>query len=107
MNFRRILILILILATLVIPFIQLLIGFYYVNSIELCPIQHDIMLLMAIGGVFSLISFASAFAFIFAITPPKFKNNKNLTAAQIAAKGSSRAMPMLIGNHEFFSSSNF
>lgn len=98
---RKILIIFLILLTLCVPLIQLSIGFYYINSIELCPIQHDIMLIMSIGGIFQAIFFAAAFAFVFSIVPARFKANKNLTAAQIAAKGSNRGSQILIGKLDF------
>jgi hypothetical protein len=97
MSLRKTLIICLILTTLIVPFIQLSIGFYYVNSVQLCPIQQDIPLIMSIGGVFQVISFAASFAFIFSITPTRFKTEKKLTAAQLSAKGSNRASQCLIG----------
>ena len=97
MSFRQILIIVFILIALVIPLIELSIGFYYVNSISLCPMQHDIMILMAIGGVFNTIFLAAAFAFIFAITPARFKSEKPITSAEAMAKGSNRANQILTG----------
>jgi hypothetical protein len=97
MSVRKILIVFLILATLVVPFVQLSIGFYYVTSIELCPLQNDLMLLMAIGGVFEAIFFAVTFAFVFSITPARYKTDKKLTEAEITAKGSNRASQFIIG----------
>jgi hypothetical protein len=84
-------------ATLVIPLIQLSIGFYYVSSIGVCPLENDIMLLMSIGGVFEAIFFAAAFAFVMSITPARYKTEKKLTAAEISAKGSSRGSQLIIG----------
>jgi hypothetical protein len=101
MSLRKILIICLILTTLIVPLIQLSIGFYYVNSSQLCSIQPDIMLLMSIGGVFQTIFFAAAFAFVFSITPPRFKTEKKLTAAQLSAKGNNRASQLLIGKLVF------
>jgi len=98
MLLRTILIIALIFTTLIVPLIQLSIGFYYVNSIELCPIQHDIMLIMSIGGVFQVIFFAITFAFVFSITPARFKTEKKLTEAQLSAKGKNRGSQVLIGN---------
>ncbi len=98
MLLRKILIISLIFTTLIVPLIQLSIGFYYVNSIELCPIQHDIMLLMSIGGVFQVIFFAITFAFVFSIIPARFKTEKKLTEAQLSAKGKNRGSQVLIGN---------
>jgi hypothetical protein len=51
MSLRKILIFCLIFATLIAPFVHLSIGFYYVNSTDLCPLQNDITLLMEIVGV--------------------------------------------------------
>ena len=97
MSVRLILIGLLIFATLVIPLVQLSIGFHYVDKPESCPIKQDIPLLMAIGGFFQIIFFAVAFAFIFNVTPDKYKKQKNQTAAQKSAKGSNRASKILIG----------
>ncbi len=97
MPLRKILIICLILTTFIVPIIQLSIGFYYINSIALCPLQNDIMLLMSIGGVFEAISFAIAFAFVFSITPARYKTDKKLTEEQLNAKGSNRASQILIG----------
>jgi hypothetical protein len=66
-----------------VPFVQLSIGFYYVNSTDLCPLQNDIPLLMEIGGVFEAIFFA----FVFSVTSARYKTDKQLTAAQLSAKG--------------------
>ncbi|CAF1013029.1 unnamed protein product [Rotaria sordida] len=80
MSFRKILIVCLILITLSVSFIQLSFGFYYINSIASCLLQHDIMLLMSIGGVFQAIFFVGAFAFVYSITPARFKTgNKKAT----------------------------
>ena len=87
----------LVLSTLVIPIVQLSFGFHYINSPELCPLQHDIILLMAIGGVFQVISFAALFGCIYTIAPSKYKRKKNKTTAQASAKGSNRASQILIG----------
>ncbi len=101
MSLRKILIVCLILSTLIVPLIQLSIGFYYVNSTTLCPIQQDIMLIMSIGGVFLAILFVVAFSFVFSITPARFKTEKKLTAAQLSAKGSNRGSQLLIGKFYF------
>jgi hypothetical protein len=61
MSLRKILIFCLIFAALIVPFVQLSIGFYSVNSTDLCPLQNDITLLTAIGGVFEAILFAFVF----------------------------------------------
>ena len=103
MSVRQILIGILIFATLVIPIVQLSFGFKFINDETLCPIQHDIMLLMAIGGVFELIFFAATYGFIYKITPVKYKKQKNQSVAQQSAKGSNRASSILIGNSIFLS----
>lgn len=97
MSCRQILIIVLMLTALIIPLIELSIGFYYVNSISLCPIQHDIMLLMSIGGVFNTIFLAAAFAFVFSITPARFKSEKAVSSAEAMAKGSNRANQILTG----------
>ena len=97
MALRQVLLVFLILATLIIPLVQLSIGFYYVNSIELCPLQQDLMLLMSIGGVFEMVFFAAGFGFFFSITPAKYKTNKNLSAAQQSAKGGNGGTQLLIG----------
>ncbi|CAF2838922.1 unnamed protein product [Rotaria sp. Silwood2] len=89
MSLRKILILSLILATLIVPFTQLSFGFYYIKSIDLCPLQHDIALLMSIGGVFQAIFFAAAFAFVYLITPARFKIGEK--------KESNRISQILIG----------
>ncbi len=96
MSPRQILIISLVLTTILIPLIELSIGFYYVNSPGLCPIQPDIMLLMAIGGVFQTILFAAAFAFVFAITPTRFKSENKLSA-----KETNRTTQILIGKFVF------
>lgn len=99
MAIRGILIGLLIFATLVIPLVQLSIGFHYIDKRELCPIQHDIMLLMAIGGFFEIIFFAVAFAFIWNVTPAKYKKQKVQSVAQKSSKGSNRASLILIGKN--------
>ena len=96
MSCRKLLILILIFATLIIPLIQLSIGFYYVDSTTACQSPHDIPILMSIGGVFQMIFFASAFAFVFAITPIRYKFS--------SGKPTNRWSQMLIGNDILFSS---
>lgn len=105
MSIRYILIGLLIFATLVIPLVQLSIGFHYIDYEKICPIQRDIMLLMAIGGFFEIIFFAVAFAFIWNVTPDKYKKQKVQTAAQKSAKGNSRASLILIG--KILSNSSF
>ena len=107
MSFRSILIIGLILIILAFPLAELSLGFYYVNSIELCPMQHDIMLLLAIGGVFQLIFFAAAIAFVFAITPARFKAEKQVSSAEAMAKGSNRGSQILIGNYTFDNNHSF
>jgi hypothetical protein len=88
MSLREILIISIVLITIVIPLIELSIGFYYISSPTLCPIQPDIMLLMSIGGVFQTILFTAAFGFVFAVTPTRFKSVK---------KETNRATQILIG----------
>jgi len=100
---RPILIGSLIFATLLIPIVQLSFGFNYINNPSACPLQYDIMLLMALGGVFEAIFFALAFGFAYAVTPSKYKNRKTQTVAQQSAKGSNRASLILIGNLSPFS----
>ncbi|CAF3100377.1 unnamed protein product [Rotaria socialis] len=73
MSMRKVIIICLILTTIIVPLTQLSFGFYYIKSIELCPLQHDIMLLMAIGGIFEAIFFSVAFGFVYSITPAKYK----------------------------------
>jgi len=97
MSVRQFLIGFFIFATLVIPIVQLSFGFHYIDSETLCPLQHDIMLLMAIGGVFEIIFFAASFGFIYKLTPSKYKVQKAKTAAQESAKGNNRASTILIG----------
>ena len=93
MSARQILIISILLTTIIIPLIELSLGFYYVNSPDLCPIQYDIMLILAIGGVFQTILFTAGFGFVFAITPAKFKSEKKSDA-----KETNRATQILIGN---------
>ncbi|CAF4044119.1 unnamed protein product [Adineta steineri] len=97
MSWRQILIGCLVFATLVIPIVQLSFGFHYVDNPELCRIQKDIMIIMAIGGVFQALFFAAAFGFIYRITPTKYKAQKNQTVAQQSAKGNNRASFIIIG----------
>lgn len=73
MSLRKILVICLILITLIAPLIELSIGFYYIKSVQLCPLQRDIMLLMSIGGVFELIFLSAASGFVVAITPALYK----------------------------------
>lgn len=94
---RKILILSLTLLIFIKSFAQLSLGFYYVNSVELCPLQPDIALMLAIGGVFEAIFFAAAIGLVFSITPARFKTSKPLTAAQESAKGSNGGMQLLLG----------
>jgi hypothetical protein len=106
MSCRNITIACLIFATLVIPIVQLSFGFHYVDSGS-CPLQADIMILMAIGGCFELIFFAAAFGFLYAVTPSKHKEKKNKpvaneTVAQKSAQGSNRASLVLVGNSSHF-----
>lgn len=103
MSWRQGLIGFLIFSTLVIPIVQLSFGFHYINNEELCPVQQDIMVLMAIGGVFEVIFFAAAFGFIYAVTPSKYKKSKNKSVAQKSAKGNNRASLILVGNSSQFS----
>ncbi len=86
-------------ATLVIPIVELSFGFHYITSTSNgpCPIQQDIMVLMAIGGVFQVIFFAVAFGFLTKATPAKYKKQTNQSAAQNTAKGSNRASLIIIG----------
>jgi hypothetical protein len=95
---RPILIGSLIFATLVIPIVQLSFGFHYIDKRSLCPLQYDIMLLMALGGVFEIIFFTLLFGFIYTITPSKYKKQKTQSVAQQSSKGSNRASVILIGN---------
>jgi hypothetical protein len=98
MPHRQLIIGCLIFATLVIPLVQLSFGFHYVNSSTSCPLQPDIMILMAIGGVFELLFFAAAFGFFCVVTPSKYKKEKNQTVAQKSSQGSTRASLTLMGN---------
>ncbi|CAF1234447.1 unnamed protein product [Adineta ricciae] len=97
MSARKVLILFLIALIFLIPLVELSIGFYYVDSVQLCPLQPDTALFLSIGGVFLAIFFAAALGFIYSITPARFKAAKGLTTAQISAKGSSVGMQILIG----------
>jgi hypothetical protein len=98
MSLRAIIIGFLIFATIVIPLVQLSFGFHYVNYTSLCPVQSDIMILMSIGGVFQAIFFAIGAAFLYAVTPARFKQQKNKKSeAQQSAKGNNRASLILIG----------
>jgi hypothetical protein len=109
MSLRQFIIGCLVFATLVIPIVQLSFGFTYVNNEESCPIQNDIMLLMAIGGVFELIFFAASFGFIYAATPSKYKKEQKQSVEQKNQKngeGKSRAALILIGNSSHFSICN-
>lgn len=103
MSWRQVLLYFLMFATLVIPLVQLSFGFHYIDKKELCPIQYDITLLMAIGGVFEILFFAIAFAFIHKLIPAKHKKEKVKTVAQTSAQGSNRASSILIGNSSQFS----
>ena len=97
MSTRQTLIVLLMLLALLVPLIELSIGFYYVNSPQLCPLQNDIMVLLSIGGVFGAIFFASFFGFIFAITPARYKKTKKLSEGQSPAKSTNRWSQILIG----------
>jgi mannose/fructose/N-acetylgalactosamine-specific phosphotransferase system component IIC len=101
MSARQYIIGFLIFATLVIPLVQLSFGFHYVNYTS-CPIENDIMILMAIGGVFEIIFFAAAFGFVLAVIPSKYKKEKKQTEAQKNAKGNNRASLILVGNSFHF-----
>ena len=106
MSCRTITIGCLIFATLVIPIVQLSFGFHYVDSGS-CPLQADIMILMAIGGCFELIFFAAVFGFLCAVTPSKHKEKKNKPVAnkpvaEKSAQGSNRASLILVGNSSHF-----
>jgi uncharacterized protein (DUF2062 family) len=103
MSCRTITLGILILSTLVIPIVQLAFGFHYINTADICPLQQDIMLLMALGGVFEAIFFAAAFGFLCNVTPSKYKQQKKKTAAQATAQGSNRASKILIGKPSYAS----
>jgi hypothetical protein len=102
MLLRKILISILIFFILIVPFVQLSIGFYYIDSITLCPMQNDLMLLMSIGGIFQAIFSAAIIALIFSITPARYKTDKKLTAAEISAKGSNTGSQLLIGTSSIY-----
>ncbi|CAF1291943.1 unnamed protein product [Rotaria sp. Silwood1] len=97
MSWRQILIGFLIFATLVIPIVQLSFGFHYIKQNNVCPIESDIMLLMAIGGVFEVIFFAASFGFVCAVTPSKYKKQKSKSTAADNTKGSNRASLILVG----------
>lgn len=97
MALRQVLLVCLILTTLIIPLVQLSIGFYYIESIDQCPLQKDLMLLMSIGGVFTMVFFAAGFGFFYSITPARYKTNKTLSAAQQTAKGGSGGTQLIIG----------
>lgn len=98
MSGRQILIVLLMLAALIVPLIELSIGFYYVNSTTLCPLQNDIMVLMSIGGVFDAIFFAAFFGFVFAITPAQYKKAKKVSEGQAPAKSANnRGSQLLLG----------
>jgi hypothetical protein len=101
MSARQFIIGFLIFATLLIPIVQLSFGFQYVDDTS-CPIQPDIMILMAIGGVFEAIFFAAAFGFVYAVIPSKYKKEKQQSVAQKSAKGNNRASLILIGNSSHF-----
>jgi hypothetical protein len=96
----------LVFAALVIPIVQLAFGFHYVGSPTLCPIQPDIMLLMAIGGVFEAIFFAATIGLICTVIPrppeKKKKNNNGKSVAQASAEGSNRASKILFGRRWSF-----
>lgn len=97
MSPRQIILGCLIFATLVIPIVQLSFGFHYINTPDDCRAKSDIMLLMAIGGVFEALFFAASFGFIYKVTPEKYKAAKNVSVAQKSAKGSNRASFIIIG----------
>ena len=97
MSCRTIVLACLIFSTLVIPIVQLSFGFHFINSPEQCPAQRDLMLLMAIGGVFQALFFAAMFGFIYKITPSKYKTQKKQTVAQQSAQGNSRTSFVVIG----------
>lgn len=105
MSRRMIILGVLIFSTLVIPIVQLSFGFHYINTADICRLQPDIMLLMALGGVFEAIFFAAAFGFLCNVTPSKYKQKKAKTAAQATAQGSNRASKILIGKPSFTSES--
>ena len=93
MSFRKILAVALILIT----FAQLSFGFYYINSVELCPLRNDHMLITAIGGVFTVIFFIAAFTFVYSITPAKYKIKKKLSESGSTVKESNRIIQILVG----------
>ena len=100
----------LVFAALLIPIVQLAFGFHYVGSPTLCPLQPDIMLLMAIGGVFEAIFFAATIGLICTVIPrpPKKAKKNEKSVAQASAEGSNRASKILFGRRRsfFFSSSS-
>ncbi|CAF1593971.1 unnamed protein product [Adineta ricciae] len=97
MSWRTILLACLMFSTLVIPIVQLSFGFHFINTPEKCPAQRDLMLLMAIGGVFQALFFAATFGFVYKITPSKYKAEKKQTVAQQSAQGNSRTSFVVIG----------
>ncbi|CAF2971134.1 unnamed protein product [Rotaria sp. Silwood2] len=96
MSWRQILIGCLIFATLAIPIVQLSFGFHYIKQTKVCPIENDIMLLMAIGGVFEVLFFAASFGFLCAVTPSKYKKQKSKPTTEDNTKGSNRAALILV-----------
>ncbi|CAF4695915.1 unnamed protein product [Rotaria socialis] len=97
MSWRQIFIGFLIFATLAIPIVQLSFGFHYIGKTTGCPIMNDIMLLMAIGGVFEVIFFAASFGFVYAITPAKYKKKKEKATPKPNTQESNRASMVLVG----------
>ena len=96
MAIRKVLVLVLVLTTLIIPLTQLAIGFYYVDTSGVCPLQNDLPIIMSIGGVFQTIFFAAAFALVFSITPKAYKLSKKADA-EANGKSGNRSTQLLIG----------
>ena len=97
MSCRQILIVGLVLSTLMVPIVQLSIGFYYINSAELCPLEPDIMFLTAIGGLFYIIFFGVGFVLIFSLAPSAYKQSPNMkTTDQANSEFNNRASKILI-----------
>lgn len=91
----RIVVALCVLFTLIIPFIQLSIGFQYVvhdgqNANQQCAIAPDLPLLMAIGGIFTLFFLGMAYGFL-----------KMLSSIRIQQSDIAGHMPRLLVGRSF------
>ncbi|CAF1136597.1 unnamed protein product, partial [Didymodactylos carnosus] len=79
MTLKRILIIIIVGITFIIPLVQLSIGFTYLNKpVTQCPIARDIPLVLAFGGMFTLLFLATAYGLLYTISDRTNSSGKTI-----------------------------